>query len=160
MGPAEWLIHPYRSTEVLAMNPTIISVYDWSTQKIVHQRSLIFPEEDAVIIAEQTSQDRASRGIATSQSAFTTPGQRSIAIEDILISQNQKSLIITMSTPNLKKKRNPRINILDTELLRSDAEEPCPTIELRSLPCAINQSLLKPLAMLDPDRLLFLDTFF
>jgi len=78
----------------------------------------------------------------------------------MIASQNRRALIITMSTPDLENEHHPNTYILDTELLRADGEEPCPTIELRSLPSAITQSLLKPLAMLDPDRLVFLDTSF
>jgi WD40 repeat protein len=156
----KWLNHPCRSTEVLAISPTTIYAYNWWTLEMVHQWSLILPKDDAVITSDHSDLRPSLSRNSTSQSAFTTLGQASLAIEDIITSQNRKSLIITISTPDLEKKRHPKTYILDTELLRYNAEKPCPTIELRSLPSAIDQSLLKPLAMLDPDRLIFLDTSF
>lgn len=160
VGLAKWLNHPCTSGEVLAISPTPIYAYNWSTQEMVHQWSLILPKDDAVITSDHSDSRPSLSRNSTSQSAFTTLGQTSLAIEDIITSQNRKSLIITISMPDLEKKRHSKTYILDTELLRSGSEEFCQIIELRSLPSAVNRSLLKPLAMLDSDRLIFLDTSF
>lgn len=160
VGPVNWLNHPCRSTEGLAISPTTIYGYSWSTLETLHQWSLVYPKDDADFPPDQSEPRPSLSRNSTSQSAFTTLIQTSLAIEDMITSQNRKPLIITISTPDLEKNRHPKAYVLYTEFLRSDAEEPCPNIELKSLPSTINGVLLRPLATLDPDRLIFLDTSF
>ena len=143
-----WMAHPFQSDQLLSIESETICAHSWSSLEVLHQWSLIYPTTKDEEDHGKPNLSRAS----SSRNTLTAVVQANQTIEEVVISYNKRHMVFTLPGPETSK-----TFFFDTQAFDTGANTHSRTIDLKAPHSAISSQILRCLAVLEPDKLVFLN---